>query len=182
MLKKYFFLILWYSFFKYLPKSTIPIFGLLIRKIRYLIVKSIFKKVGSNVNVESRAYFGTGFEIEIGDNSGLGKNCRVPYNIKLGNNVLMAEDVLIMYQNHKFDRLDIPMREQGTTKHTKLVIGNDVWISARVIILPSVKRIGNGVIIGAGAVVTKDIPDYAIVGGNPAKIIKYRLNTENYAK
>lgn len=55
------------------------------------------------------------------------------------------------------------------------VIGNDVWIGARMIILPGV-TIGTGAIIGAAAVVTKDVPDYAIVGGNPAKIIKFRNN------
>ena len=173
---------MWFSIFKHLPKSTLPVFGMKIRKLRYHIVKHIFKKIGKNVNVESKSYFGTGFEIEIGDNSGLGKNCRVPFNIKIGKHVMMADDVLIMYQNHKFDRFDIPMREQGTTSYTQLEIDDDVWIAARVIILPSVKKIGKGVIIGAGAVVTKDIPDYAIVGGNPAKIIKYRLNTENYAQ
>lgn len=112
-IKKYFFLFLWNFFFKYLPKSTFPFIGIIIRKIRYFVVKNIFKKTGKNVNVEARAYFGTGFEIEIGDNSGLGKNCRVPFNIKIGNNVMMADDVLIMYQNHKFDRIDIPMREQS---------------------------------------------------------------------
>lgn len=153
---------------------------MIIRKIRYFIVKNIFKKTGKNVNVETRAYFGTGFEIEIGNNSGLGKNCRVPFNVKIGNNVMMADDILIMYQNHKYDRLDIPMREQGHSEYTQLVIGDDVWIGARVIILPSVRKIGSGVIIGAGAVVTKDIPDYAIVGGNPAKILKFRNSHQTH--
>ena len=53
------------------------------------------------------------------------------------------------------------------------IIGNDVWIGARVTILPGV-HIGDGSIIGAGAIVTKDVPPYTIVGGNPARIIKYR--------
>ena len=62
-------------------------------------------------------------------------------------------------------------------KNKKVSIGNDVWIGMNVTILPSV-RIGNGVIIGAGAVVTKDVPDYAVVVGSPAKIIKYRFSDE----
>ncbi len=57
-----------------------------------------------------------------------------------------------------------------------VVIGDDVWIGTRVIILPGVK-IGNGVIFADGAVVTKDIPDYAVAGGVPAKVIKYRNNS-----
>jgi acetyltransferase-like isoleucine patch superfamily enzyme len=56
-----------------------------------------------------------------------------------------------------------------------IVIGHDTWIGANVTIMDNVK-IGNGVVIAAGSVVTKDIPDYAIVGGNPATIIKYRFN------
>lgn len=64
------------------------------------------------------------------------------------------------------------MGSQGS-RVAKVVIGNDVWIGMRSIIMPGVK-IGNGVVIGAGAVVTKDIPDYAVVGGVPAKIIRFR--------
>jgi virginiamycin A acetyltransferase len=59
----------------------------------------------------------------------------------------------------------------------EVVVGNDVWIGTNVVILPNI-RIGNGAIIGAGAVVTKDVPDFAIVGGVPAKIIKYRFSKE----
>lgn len=62
--------------------------------------------------------------------------------------------------------------------YTKLNVGNDVWIGASVIILPSVKNIGNGAVIAAGSIVTKDVPSYHIVGGNPAKIIKKRFNDE----
>ncbi|MBK7031147.1 MAG: hypothetical protein IPH45_18960 [Bacteroidales bacterium] len=68
--------------------------------------------------------------------------------------------------------MDIPVALQGVSAESTL-IGNDVWLSANVIITPGVK-IGNHVIVGAGAVVTKDIPDYAIAGGVPAKVLKYR--------
>ncbi|ELA7570041.1 CatB-related O-acetyltransferase [Vibrio alginolyticus] len=56
----------------------------------------------------------------------------------------------------------------------EIVIGNDVWIGVNAIILSGVK-IGHGSIVAAGSVVTKDVPDYSIVGGNPAKVIKYRF-------
>ena len=61
---------------------------------------------------------------------------------------------------------------------TKLVIGNDVWIGHNAIILPSVSNIGDGAVIGAGSVVTKDVPPFAVVAGNPAKIILYRFSEE----
>jgi maltose O-acetyltransferase len=86
----------------------------------------------------------------------------------------MGEDVLFQGGKHNFENTEIPMGHQGGEGKTELNIGNDVWIGARVIVLPGCKKIGNGVIIGAGSVVTKDIPDYAIVGGNPAKVLKMR--------
>jgi acetyltransferase-like isoleucine patch superfamily enzyme len=60
----------------------------------------------------------------------------------------------------------------------KLIIGNDVWIGASVVILPRVKKIGNGAIIGAGSIVTKDVLPYTIMAGNPAKIIRMRFNKD----
>lgn len=79
----------------------------------------------------------------------------------------------IYTSNHCTKRTDIPMFRQGDSVPRPVIISDDVWIGARVTILPGV-HIGKGAIIGAGAVVTKDVPEYAVVGGNPAKIIKYR--------
>lgn len=86
---------------------------------------------------------------------------------------MMGPECYIYTRNHAFSRTDIPMREQGMQDFKPVTIGNDVWIGARVTILPGVK-IGNGCIIGAGSVVTKDLPNFAIGGGNPARVLKYR--------
>ena len=93
--------------------------------------------------------------------------------------LMMGEDVMFLGGGHRFDRIDIPMGLQGSKEKTPLDIEGDVWIGSRSIILPGCKRIGHGSIVGAGSVVTRDVPDYAIMGGNPAKIIKFRKNIED---
>ena len=67
-------------------------------------------------------------------------------------------------------------------RRTKLIIGNDVYIGLKVIILPQVTNIGDGSVIAAGSVVVKDVPPFAVVGGNPAKIIRYRFAPETINK
>jgi len=169
------YLILYYGFARYLPKSTAPIIGNISKKIRVFLCKRIFTKCGKCANIENGAYFGNGKDIEIGDYAGFGTNFKTHNRIlKIGNEVMMGEDVLFLGGIHNFENINIPMSKQGEKGKTPLEIGNDVWFGARVIVLPGCQKIGNGVIIGAGAVVTKDIPDFAVVGGNPAKIIKFR--------
>lgn len=73
-------------------------------------------------------------------------------------------------------------KKESDIERTKLTIGNDVCLYHNAVILPSVNRIGDGAVIGAGAVVTKDVPDFAIVAGNPAKIMKYRFSEETQRK
>ena len=114
--------------------------------------------------------------ISIGSGSGLGVNCSVHGPLKIGNNVMMGPNVTILTHTHNIERTDIPMGQQGM-RVAEVVIGNDVWIGMRVIIMPGVS-VGHGAVIGAGAVVVKDVPPYAIVGGVPAKIIRYRFTPE----
>ncbi len=162
----------YYLFARHLPASnTRP--GLLFQPIRRWICRGLFLRAGRGINVEKGAYFGDGAQIEIGDGSAIGVNCEVVGPVRIGHHVMMGPDVIILTQNHHFERLDIPMCEQGYRPPEAVVIGDDVWIGTRAIILPGV-TIGRGAIIGAGAVVTKDVPDYAIVGGVPAKVIRYR--------
>ena len=141
------------------------------KKIRGFMVKNFIEDCGQNINIEKGAEFDP--EIKIGDNSGIGVDCMLSGKIIIGKNVMMAQQCIMYSYSHAFDRLDIPMCEQGFEEETPLIIGDDVWIGARVIILPGVK-IGNHAILGAGAVVTKDVPDYAVVGGSPARILKMR--------
>ena len=125
----------------------------------------------------------------LGSYSYIGKNCLVQ-NVKIGKFCSIANDVIIGLGKHpikNFSTSPIFYRKKNTlginlvkenldfNQYEETIIENDVWIGARAIILDGVK-IGNGVVVAAGAVVTKDIPDYAVVGGVPAKIIKYRFS------
>ncbi len=165
-------LIFYYGLLKYLPPTNNRYFYF-IRPIRSFVAAKCLDQAGKNINVEQNANFGNGNGIKIGDNSGIGVRCSIRGPLVIGNNVMMGPEVIIITSNHSFNRIDVPMNLQGSLPQKTVIIGNDVWIGTRVIILPGVK-VGNGVIIGAGSIVTKDIPDYAIVGGNPAKIIRFR--------
>lgn len=169
------YLFTYYFIATHLPKSTFPVLGRLACKFRYALCKRLFLKMGNNVNIENNAYIGNGAKIAIGDRSGIGSYFHVQNTIlKIGNNVMMGEECLILGGGHKSERIDIPMIMQGGLPASELQIGDDVWIGSRVVILGKTKRIGTGAIIGAGSVVTKPVPDYAVVAGNPAKIIRFR--------
>lgn len=141
------------------------------QKIRYALVRNFIAKCGKDVNIESNAGFNP--ELEIGDRSGVGVNCRLSGRIIIGNDVMMGPNCIMRTYSHAHDRIDIPMNQQGFEPEQVMHIGDDVWIGTNVIILPGV-NIGSHCIIGAGAVVTRDVPDYAIVGGVPAKVLRYR--------
>ena len=170
VLKKIIGLLLYNYFARYLPVSYSRI-NLGSRYIRGLCGKLILCKCGKNINIEKGAVFSS--HLKLGDNSGIGINASIGGNVTIGKNVMMGPECIIYTKNHEFTRTDIPMCKQGFQEEKPVTIGDDVWIGARVTILPGV-NIGNGVIIGAGAVVAKDIPDYVVVVGNPAKVIKNR--------
>ena len=94
-------------------------------------------------------------------------------DVKIGDDVLIGPKVIVWSKDHKHGSLEIPINRQGHLK-SKISIGNDVWIGAGAIILKGVE-IGDHSIVAAGSVVTKSIPENAIVAGNPATIIKYRI-------
>lgn len=114
----------------------------------------------------------------------------LPPATKVGNYCSFAENLRIYRRNHNLETLSqhpfFYNRHAGLLKadaiesiqDNPLEIGHDVWIGGSVIVLPGCTTIGNGAVIGAGSVVTKSVPPYAIMGGNPAKLIRYRYSPE----
>ena len=176
-LSQLFCLALYYGFAQYLPASY-TLGGKVGKRIRYMLCKHIFKKCGKNVNVERRANFGAGTEIEIGDNSGLGVNCMIPNGTVIGNDVMMGENCFIIRHNHIHSHTDTPMNKQGFEPVKTVIIEDDVWIGRNVTIMPGL-RIKKGTIIGTCCVLTKNFDEYSIVGGVPGKFLKSRVNDED---
>ncbi len=145
------------------------------KKLRGFCGKLILAKCGNNVNIERGALFSS--KVQLGNNSGIGINASLGGECIIGDDVMMGPDCIIYTRNHKFDNITTTIRGQGFQEEKPVYIGNDVWIGGRVIILPGV-RIGNHCIIGAGSVVTKDVPNWAIAAGNPAIVKKYRKPIE----
>ena len=167
--------IVYYGFAIHLSKSTVPFFGQFAKHLRRRCAKHLFAQCGADLNIEQGAYFGAGNDFSVANHVGLGKNF-VCHNriVTIDDYLMMGENVVFVGGTHNHADIAIPMQLQGGDKKAPLHICGDVWIGTRAIILPGCQRIGHGAIIGAGAVVTHDVPDYAIVGGNPANVIRMR--------
>ncbi len=118
-----------------------------------------------------------GGSIRVGARVGFGANC-IAYagesnTIEIGDDVLIAPFVNLGGTVYRYERLDIPIASQGMDSRGGVRIGNGAWLGAGVCVIDGA-HIGDGAIVAAGAVVTKDVPANAIVGGVPAKLIKYR--------
>jgi len=140
---------------------------------RRLLARWIFKSCGSGVIIKQKAYFGSGKDIVIGDRSQIGYRSRIDHDVVIGRDVIMGPEVVIMSSSHAFDGPSLPINQQGELARRPVLIGDDVWIGTRAIILPGVV-IGAGAVIGAGSVVTKDVPPLAVVCGAAAKVMRRR--------
>ena len=109
-------------------------------------------------------------DVVIGDHTRIGIHNTIIGPVTIGNHVNLAQGITVTALNHNFDDITKRIDEQGIATKP-VVISDDVWIGANAVILPGV-TIGRHVVVAAGAVVTKDVPDNTIVGGVPATIIK----------
>jgi len=142
--------------------------------------------VSSVLGVMARSrdgYLEPGVYLSDGRSVRIGAHCQINEDVfiqaaEIGDYVMIAPGAAILSKSHVHDRTDVPMVLQGETDHRPPVIADDVWIGRGAIVMPAV-TIGQGSIVGAGAVVTRDVPPYSIVAGVPARLVASRLERDN---
>ena len=172
-LKKRILLAIYYNFAYYLPDSY-GRYGKFYNFIRVSLCKRIFKSCGKIRTINRKVNFGSGYGVIMGDESGIGANTTIPYDTIIGKNCMISRNIFILNRNHDFSRTDIPINNQGFKAAKQTIIEDDCWLGMNSLFTPG-RVIKKGTIIAMGSVVTKDFPEYSIVGGNPAKLIKSRL-------
>ena len=165
-------------------------------ELRYPISHKIYIKIGENSLVNSKFLFETGEgEVLIGNNCFLGySNIICRSKVEFGNNIFLAwgstfydhdshsldykerqKDMIRHLEDHKLKRKDLSYSKDWSVVNSKPIkVCDNAWIGMNVLVLKGV-TIGEGAVVGAGSVVTKDVPPYTVVGGNPARVLK-KLN------
>ena len=156
---------LYIAFFRFTPEDYRP-YSLDTPLLRRFLVRQFALRCGDKIRVKHNADISP--DIVIGKYSELGTNCRIHAGVEIGDYVIMGPDVKIYCRNHRIDDLDRPIALQGKETR-KTVVGDDVWIGANAIIMAGV-TIHLHSVVAAGAVVTKDVPKYAIDGDVPMKL------------
>lgn len=179
---------LWIALFAWIPTPL----GMLLRLAawRPFFARCISPRFGShlaisgmrNIDLGKAARIGRGCilsagcgKLRIGDFSALSPNVDIGADsgeVLLGCHVAIGPGTVIRAANHRFSQCDVPIMQQGHVPE-RVIIDDDVWIGANCVITPGV-HIGRGAVVGAGAVVTRDVPPFSIVGGVPARLIGWR--------
>ena len=173
-----------------LSKFLLNLYKIKNHRVRTIIRSIVYRLEGGEFYSETiRKIYSTYYGVDIGKYSHGG--CFDIYMIdpytKIGRYCSLAKGVRIVNHNHPvsfkstsalFFNPELGYSDKWLVDFNPIEIGNDVWIGANAVILPEVKQIGDGAIIGAGSVVFKDVPPYAVVLGNPGRVIKYRFSEE----
>lgn len=139
-------------------------------------------QLGDYATIEEFATVNNGVgDVIIGNKSIIGISNVIIGPVTIGNNVMLAQNIVVSGLNHGYEDVTISPKEQKVTTKA-ITINDDVWIGANSVITAGV-TIGQHSVIGAGSVVTKDVPDYSVAVGNPARILKkYNFETSNWEK
>ena len=120
-------------------------------------------------------------KVQIGNKTRIGIGSVIIGPVSIGDDVRLAQNVVITALNHNYQDTTLPISEQGV-KAEQIYIGDETWIGANSVILPGV-FIGKHCVVAAGSIVTKNVPSYSVVAGNPARIIKqFKPNTEKWER
>lgn len=120
-------------------------------------------------------------DVLIGNHTMIGIGSVVIGPVKIGHNVMLAQHIVVSGLNHGYEDVSLPPSRQKEIRK-QIIISDDVWIGANSVITAGV-RIGKHVVIGAGSVVTKDVPDFCVAVGNPARIVKkYSAEDQSWKK
>ncbi len=139
--------------------------------------RAVYARVLPQMGRDTVLHFGVTLEdhrTSIGDDVWISVGCYVDYAL-IDDHVLIGPQAVLLAggKQHQFDRLDVPIKQQGNPPKEPLVIGEGAWIGANATVMAEV---GHNAIVGAGAVVTKPVPPYAVVIGNPARILRIRTS------
>lgn len=140
-------------------------------------------KAGKGIHCQwGVAFWSPHRHIVLGDQVGLGSGCMFQADTEIGSKVMIARDVQFLNRDdHHYDVVGKAMWDSGRGDQYKIILEDDVWIGNHAILLSNV-RVGKGSIVAAGSVVSSDVPPYAIVGGNPARLIKMRFTPDQIAE
>lgn len=141
--------------------------------------RAVYARVLPQIGADAVLHFGVVLEdprTRIGADVWISSHCYVDY-AHLGDSVLIGPQAVLLAggRQHRAARLDIPIKQQGNPPKEPLLVGHGAWIGANATVMA---EIGHDAIVGAGAVVTKAVPPYAIVAGNPARVLRMRNATE----
>lgn len=139
-------------------------------------------RLGAGSVIEDYVVINNGMgDVIIGKNSFIGIGNVIIGPVEIGNNVILAQHVVISGLNHGYEDVNLPVKDQPCS-FEKITIGDDGWIGANVTITAGV-TIGKHVVVAGGSVVTRSLPDYCVAAGNPARVLKqFNFNTKQWEK
>ncbi|NYH10307.1 acyltransferase [Pseudomonas moraviensis] len=169
-----------YSLYSYCSNLLWVVLDMLPKFLRDLVFKLLFKKFGQGGMLDYRCFVRYPWRVSIGNNVDINRGCELYSSMQTTEGVIVLEDhvvlgpgVIIFSSSHDYGALDLP------DISSPVRICRHAWVGGKSIILPGVV-IGEGAVVGAGSVVTKDVPPYCVAVGNPARVIKKRqLNSED---
>jgi acetyltransferase-like isoleucine patch superfamily enzyme len=139
-----------------------------------------FRSVGRNIRLD-KSLFIYPRRVSLGDDVFIGRYSFLDGDIEIGNGVMLAGSVAIVGGDHVFREVGLPLFASPREHWNKTVVGDDAWIGHGATVLNG-RTIGRGAIVAAGSVVTQDVPPYAIVAGNPARVVAQRFEPSEQAR